>query len=163
MRSVDRGLQLIRRDEHIRLERSHTFIRPIIYRSGRIRRPRKWMQLMDEAASAFKIWARHIEVRSRRQPTLDRLFDIQIGIRFDAAGGPRRGNARGKIERSTSLKHFPANQSTLRSARFHIKKMLVHTHQAGINGVAMQVENFCSAWNLCAAAGTDRSNFLVIE
>src|SRR6185437_370851 len=97
MRSINGGLQFLRSDEHICLERSDILVGPIIHRSGGVGRTREWMQLMDKTAGAFQVRSGYVEVRPRRQPTVDRLFDIQVGIGLNAACGARRSDSGSKI------------------------------------------------------------------
>src|SRR5262249_26834137 len=96
-------------------------------------------------------------------------FDFQIGVRLDAAGGAHGGDASGEIKARGGVGERQDGEAGLgNSTGGHllgdgvgVVEMIVHADDAGDDGVAGAVENFCARRNLGGGGGADGLNFAV--
>src|SRR5579875_4118938 len=71
---------------------------------------------------------------------VDELFQIDIGIRLHGTGCAHGGDARSEIESRRSEWNFVIDgQTSVVGSR--VEEMLVHSHQAGIDCVTLQIEH----------------------
>src|SRR5678816_4774758 len=97
VRCIDGSLQLSARYSHVRLERSHAPIRPVIYKLRRFLGARKMMHLDEVAIRAFEIRPRHIDMRADQLSFIDRVPEVEVRVSLDAAGRTDRCDARSQI------------------------------------------------------------------
>src|SRR5580700_9108582 len=93
-----RAASISARDMHVRLERMRALVRPILDEFARIGGVAEFRHLGRETAVTLEIADRDEHLRSGHPALVDHLLEIEIGVRFERAGRPRRGDAGSEIE-----------------------------------------------------------------
>ena len=79
-----------------------------------------------------------------RATGVDSCFDVDVGVRFEAAGGARGGHATREIEARKAEGVFVVNRD---AAAREIEEVLVHADQARYRGVAVEIEHLRAGGN----------------
>src|SRR6476660_5148329 len=92
---VDRRLEHVARDVHVRLERRRTRVIPERYQASGVRRVRQLVDLREPQAWSLEIRRRRVDPRPGALAAVDRLLDVDLAIAVHVATGAHRRDATG--------------------------------------------------------------------
>ncbi len=165
----DCGFQLGARDVHVRLERRHSLIGPILYQLPCIVRAGQVGHLEEETHCSFKIGAGDVKVRAGELARVDISLQVQIGIGLDASGGAHRRHACGKVKSRRRERHLRRQHRLLvlplaiQIRPRDVKEMIVHADDAWHHGVSVEIKNRRSRGRGNVGAFLERRNLPALD
>src|SRR5271155_2236 len=146
----NRGLQFGAGNVHVRFERGHAEVGPIVDHLARLVRTGQLMHLDEIAVGAFEIWPGHVDMRTGELAFIDVVLQVEISVGLDASRGAHGGHATGQIEAWRGECHL-RNQYRrfgIPLAVFiwprDVEKMVVHADDSGHYRIPAKAENRCS-------------------
>src|SRR6185437_2339964 len=97
VRLVHRRLQFGAGDVHVGLERGDVLFRPERHGLLRVLGVADGVHLDEGRVRAFQIRPGDVHVRAGQLSRIDRVLEVEVGVRLDAAGGAQGGDAHGEI------------------------------------------------------------------
>jgi hypothetical protein len=139
VRRLDQRGELFGGDVHVRLERRHAFVHPILGLASSVLRVTELPHLRRVRAFALEIGTGDAHLRPDHQPIVDRAFELEIGVRFDAPSRAHRGDAACEVQAREARGVLAVHGG--RTTRRRVVHVLVHADDAGNDAVARKVEN----------------------
>jgi hypothetical protein len=100
------------------------------------------VELRDAAEQPAEIGAGDAEFGPRGEAGVDLLFEGEIGIGLDAAGGAGGGDAAGEVEPWSAIGHLAEEEDTGVAAFGRgVEEVFMHADEAGNDGLAGEIED----------------------
>src|SRR4029077_7630602 len=140
--------QFLTSDVHVGFEGRHAFRRPIIDHAFGIVGAGEFVHLGKAGGRAFEVGRRRVNGWAGHEVRVYAAFDFQVGVGLEAPGGAHGGYASCQIEARRGVRNFRNEQTRLADLsagnlhryRVRIVEMIVHSNQAGNDGVAGELE-----------------------
>jgi hypothetical protein len=163
MRLLDCCAEFTARDVHVGLERGHAFGGPVIDEALRVVRVSEFLHLGEFGVRTLEVRCAGVKCRAGHKAGVDALLQLQIRVRFDAAGGAHGGDSGGEVEAGRGVgnlceenaRFIDLSAAELQRGRSGVVEVIVHADEAGDDGVAGAVEDLRPRWWLRRGSGAD--------
>ena len=155
-------LQFLWSDIHVRFERRHSTVCPIVNCQVCFLRVSQTVHIRKSRGHSFKIGCGQEHLWSNRGPLIDLLFDNQIALRCNAARGTHCRYPSGQVHQGKYRTLL--NECVVTAwARSRRKEVLMHGDQTRENGSSTEIENLgvLFLWNL--RMGASVADFSVLN
>src|SRR4051794_18616652 len=153
---LNRGGKLSAGNVHVSLKGSHAFVHPVIDRADGVIGIREFVQLGCKRSRAFEIRSSDVKLWAGDLVSIDELFESEIGVGFEAAGGAKRGDPASKIQTRETEAHFTVKRRSAGngalSRRCWIEEVVVHADQTGNDGATGEIDCLGTRWDGSALA-----------
>src|SRR5215475_8179833 len=143
----DRRLQFRARDMAVDLDRSDTFVRPVVHGPSRIFWSGQGVDLDLAQTLSFEIGSSYVDLWTDDVPLVDRSLDLQVGVRLVGSCRTDRGDPSRQIQAWVTEGHIVNQKAAVRLAH-EVKKVIMHPHQPGNGGVPGKVDAPHAGWRL---------------